>query len=465
MNIYNIRLGHACNSSSSHSVIWFDGNPQTDETSGFGWENFVAADTESRRNYAALLVLSKLNIPYFDYGVNGAMLKAFAKEGLGVDLPEGAYIDHQSAQDKFHIPSGQYSTINMEFAKEFVSWFTNAPIAILGGNDNDDEPNPMHSINDPVPFIYSMKGKARKDPVYKCWTVFDPESGNKVRLDFSDKRAEAPDRSSLPELVDLKISDYCPYDCSFCYMGSTINGKHGDINFIGSIVDKLRDMQVFEVAIGGGEPTLHPQFIEITEWISNFANCNFTTKSLAWLRDPEQAKHIVKNCSAFAFSVGYDSDIEKLYNAWHPYKDSIQAVAQVVVETMPDWQLERILLEAKRFQIPVTLLGFKETGRGGSFEKVKCDWKKVVKKAGYKSIGIDTVLAKELPPEFDKTFFHTKEGAWSMYVDAVEKTAGPSSYCAEEDKVSILTYASYDKNKEYPRCSDLSEIFTGLNPQ
>lgn len=216
MKIHNIRFGHACNSSSTHSVVWMgDQELVTDEKDHFGWGYFTAADEESRRNYAMALVAAnvRLDIPW-NYPGRKEAEAAILRSLLGQE-PTDAQVDHQSVIRFPHAGN----MVNPEFVREFVEWFATAPIAVLGGNDNDDEVHPAAALTEPVDFIDRFTGIARKDPTYDFWTVFNPVSGTKVRFSFKDR--QTPTRASLPELVDLKITDFCPFDCAFCLDPST----------------------------------------------------------------------------------------------------------------------------------------------------------------------------------------------------------------------------------------------------
>jgi sulfatase maturation enzyme AslB (radical SAM superfamily) len=68
-----------------------------------------------------------------------------------------------------------------------------------------------------------------------------------------------------PEFYDIKITGNCDGGCSYCYMDSK-SENHYD-NIIGKTRDFFNAMPKeklpFQVAIGGGEPTSHPDFIEL----------------------------------------------------------------------------------------------------------------------------------------------------------------------------------------------------------
>lgn len=458
MNIFNIRYGFACNSSSSHSLIFWDKPPESDEDSEFGWQYFTAADEHSRRRYASLLLKNVFKVPVDDYNL-AEKTREFIITQLGGDFsPDYGYIDHDS--DGLVMPTDHRGNVNTEFAQEWLEWFTKAPLAILGGNDNDDVVHPAYSqekeeiIYRRYPYATGVYGIARKDPQYNFWTVFNPTNGTKLR--FSFENTETPTRASTPELVDIKITDYCPYNCGYCYMGSTIKGTHADNYLLGRLVRLMSELNVFEVAIGGGEPTLHPYFDDFV--LSLHANGivpNFTTRNLSWLRDPVRAKAITEVCGAFAFSVDESSKVREAYATWLPYQDKIKLNIQVVPGAMWPDRLEDILQTCKTLHIPVTLLGYKSTGRGGE-PKYDYDWMAIVKKVGLSRVTIDTLLAKDLPADVPPIFYHTQEGAWSMYIDAVTGRAGASSYSENLTSFSL---------NDYYLEGAIRKIFTELTPE
>ena len=82
---------------------------------------------------------------------------------------------------------------------------------------------------------------------------------------------------TYPEFYDVKITDYCEGNCSYCYMDSTCKGKHHTdiLGKIDSYFGKMSDNErPFQVAIGGGEPTTHPEFIEC---LAKFSDLGIST--------------------------------------------------------------------------------------------------------------------------------------------------------------------------------------------
>lgn len=91
-----------------------------------------------------------------------------------------------------------------------------------------------------------------------------PETGVTFRwgADFSQNPYIAP----WPELADISISNYCTNGCSYCYRKSSEDGKFMSIEDYRFALQELTSEKygsIFQVALGGGEPLLHPDFNEI----------------------------------------------------------------------------------------------------------------------------------------------------------------------------------------------------------
>lgn len=471
MNIFSVRKGFATNSSSSHSVIEVKNengkfNVFTDEYQDFGWEFFTAADTPSKQNYIAGCVSANLH----QLGLSD---KALAKEMihiLGEDLASSGSnvsVDHQSM---ITLPrTWDNKSLNKEFIKDLLDYIAQERVVIVGGNDNTDEEH--HLIQNSTPGKTNKLDRegsnkhyiARKDKDY--WTVFNRTNGEKVRFSFTSDIA--PTKATAPELADIKITDFCPYDCDFCYQNSTLKGQHAKMEDIEKIVKELAKNQVYEVALGGGETTLHPNFVEILKLFKeNDIVPNFTTKNFNLLRQ-SNATDIVEHCGAMAFSVQSVDDIFKVKSAFMDFEQqnkietdsygynrkdnktspwSPKITFQMVMGVMDDKEFESMINLITDFGARVTLLGYKDNGRGSSFAPHDysnwLDFIAETKESNNITVSIDTALATEfekeiLAKDIDKRTFHTNEGAFSVYIDAVKMRFYPSSYVGLENSVSF----------------------------
>lgn len=489
MNLINVRFGFATNSSSTHSVVVLpEGTPMpaTDEWKDFGWEYFTAADEKSKQKYALLTIRSAISnslrsaglLSWGDKGdLTGYLMNQWFDAGIDTSLDYRAYgdggIDHQSVIGLPMRWDGK--NIDIQFAQAFMDSMMESNVLILGGNDNDERSHHLSSLGEEWPLIAKamlpLEGVCpsvvRYDAAYDYWTAFNRYNGTKIR--FRMKSDEPIEKASYPELVDIKITDMCPFACAFCYMGSTNSGLHGQTAIIHSLIAELASKQVFEIAIGGGEPTMHPDFIDILKSARDrHVVPNFTTKNLGWLRDPKQWPKIIEYCGAFAFSADTKSQVRDLVALLDVNGISRgKATIQIIPEVMTSWTLQSVLQEAASYGLTVTLLGYKTTGRGQEYSpfKEETDWLKVVtkmKKEGLSlpRIGIDTILAANTDlSDFDDKLFTLYEGKFSMYIDAVAVKVGRSSF-AEED-----TFTSFGEkpSREWPKPGFATGVRLGYN--
>lgn len=475
----NVRIGHATNSSSSHSFIVLPNynkgyndsqtyiDPDQVVYGEFGWEWFTLESKLEKLTYLAIMVRDSMlaHVPQ-------EVATDIVRDWLGVTLDNDAYIDHQS-----RIPDESFKSYyttqfftSKKFVQAFKEWILRDDVLVLGGNDNDGD---VHRLDNGTSFTmpYDMSYntyRIRYDDKYQFWSLYNPENGNKVRFRFEDlgsnftqdEYGDTQDasfyvdkgrlryterqnigyqRSSVPELVDLKVTDYCSFGCKFCYQGSTEEGKHADDMFVRHILRSLGKLGTFEVALGGGETTDYPYFEEIMQVARNEGIIpNFTTKSFEWLKDEERAKRILNLCGAFAFSISGVNDIDKLM----AYKEILgfkheKVNLHVVMGTVTRDRFKKILEKAKENSLRVTLLGFKLVHRGVDYKIIDYDWWydvcSEVYENGYSGVSVDTSMIEQYRDLLynrgvPSWMYHYRDGTFSAYIDCVDQTIAPSSY-------------------------------------
>lgn len=438
MKLANLRYGFACNSSSTHSVVVHKKKeklPYNNKSNGdFGWDDFILRSDAAKRSYLKSILFSRLVSE-----VGEVVAKSAADQYLEGQIGD---IDHQSLM----IIPREFGTKNicLDFFQEMVQYVLRDDVVIYGGNDNQERTLPSSNVDwhKKVPKdtkAVSWIGRAQDD----WWILFDRDTGLKITVSFKDNPAEYK-YANIPELVDLKITDVCPYACVYCYQGSTHKGAHGEK--LESWVSALAHAGVFEVAIGGGEPTLHPEFTRLLESKKKYAYgsamgdliLNFTTRNFEWLQ--VHADLVSATCGAFAVSVDKQSDVERLLKLFAGTDLRNKCTVQYVMGAADDYDFERILEACGEEGLPLTLLGYKMTGRGATAKKKSLirvvlqeglDWIKAVKKAK-STIAIDTALAARVPKgTFPEYMIRRTEGTHSMYIDMVTQQAGISSYHSE----------------------------------
>lgn len=441
LTIHKIRLGLATNSSSTHSLVILPGGAADDADHGeFGWDFFTAGSRERKMRYLACQLRSSLL-----QVTNHDMAHTVAQAWTGVELaPYEDYDDYVDHQSHWTLPlTWDAKGVDRAFFEELKAFLMRDDVVVLGGNDNDEASHPLdggRGFRLAVPIEESCRNLVcRKDGDH--WTMFDRSTGTKIRMSFADGQAVEPAKASAPELVDIKITDYCPFDCEFCYQDSTQQGQHAPKGRLERLAWSLSQMNVFEVAIGGGEPTLHPNFVDVLRTFrSHGVVPNFTTKNLAWLNDHTLRPKILELAGAFAYSVENWQDVEKLASLRDVYEiPNRQLNCQYVMGTSSLSDFRVLLREAKERKIRLTLLGYKQNGRGSEYEpRDYADWPKILKEIhdepGYGlKIGIDTALAAGYQSQLGdlgvpRWCYEIEEGKFSMYVDAVAWKTARSSY-------------------------------------
>jgi len=99
-------------------------------------------------------------------------------------------------------------------------------------------------------------------PAQHYKTVFSKKTGFFVRLE-EDGYEEPSWAEDGPELLDLSITNYCERCCDFCYRGANPSGKHMALEDVLNVVTQAKEAGVLQIALGGGNPNQHPQFVEV----------------------------------------------------------------------------------------------------------------------------------------------------------------------------------------------------------
>jgi MoaA/NifB/PqqE/SkfB family radical SAM enzyme len=449
----------------------------TPDYGSYGWENFTLTSNERKMHYLAVQV--KLNLIRM---ANEDIANAVIREWLGVDLGDGKLYDDHSVdhQSVWTLPvSWDGKGIDKQFVEALSAFIQRDDLVVLGGNDNSDG-HPLHregsgNFSLPVDSYEMGSGSVcRYDQIGRYWTMFNRQTGAKMRFDLERNQSSVdPEFAQFPELIDIKITDFCDAGCAYCYQGSTPKGEHAEDCYW--LIKALGKMKVFEVAIGGGEPTKHPEFADILRRFRySHIVPNFTTKSTEWMENDKRLENILKEAGAVGFSIASVADINKLveivgeklvrYDPWSRERGTFSF--QYVMGSTNQREFLAILNRVAELNGRITLLDFKPVGRGAKFKPHDyTGWlgrvKTVVddKGSGHLHIGIDTPLAarhqKDLErEEIPKWMYEIEEGRFSMYIDAVNMKVGPSSYCDPKLMVDLKC-----ENREDHYYAEIGSIF------
>lgn len=147
-------------------------------------------------------------------------------------------------------------------------------------------------------------------------SFFNSKSGFFARI--PDKGERDPFWSPHgPELMDISITNWCDKGCAFCYKSSTKRGEHMRLEDYKNVIDQAAEMGTFQVALGGGNPNQHPNFVEIIEYTASKGIVpNYTTNGRGLSADILEATQ--KFCGAVAVS------------AYQPYDETAQTIRTLV---------------------------------------------------------------------------------------------------------------------------------------
>ena len=285
--------------------------------------------------------------------------------------------------------------------------------------------------------------------------IADQESGMTFRWGKTLK--DNPSFAPVPELVDISISNHCSKGCDYCYRDSNPNHSFMTLDDYKSVLSSLNHQKygnVFQVALGGGEPLEHPEILEILDITRQFNIVpNFTTNG------ENITQSIIDNISgkvgAVAVSLNNMKDIGnskiKLL-----VKGGIRTNIHYVIDRNNLRQAIQILMgnfnkELKGINA-IIFLTFKPSGRGSSEnvlvnDSELSDFLNLIDNNKTScNIGFDACFVPMLM-RFTKTnidFIDSCEvGYFSVYIDE-NLMVSPCSFSKNKDSYSLKEFDFYD---------------------
>lgn len=459
--IRNFRNRWATNSSSTHSVIYKNKDELMKDLNVLELNFFdrfdetIAASKEAKIKYIAFNL-------FWDEELMDILCKIYPTMQQYVDL----CIEQQKKEDNgeisyFDREYGMYNRGTLSFGDtrdfhcelDYIrTIIDNDDIAIVGGSDE-------------LEFVYDILNEHKEfpksdyynDTIIKngnYWVSYSPQ-GKRLRFSLHDK----PLKPDYPELIDLHITNQCEHNCSFCYQDSNKKAQHADIKFIKKLFDSLDNLYNprIEFAIGGGNILLYPDLEELFEYLNNkghFINTTLNAKDLPTLANNKKLFNLFnKYVKGVGISVSSMEDVTlaKRFAEKHitgisdegeyiDSKENIEFKPYAVIHLIPEYlgfEKSTEYVNTLRHYYSFLFLGYKRLGRGLNISAPKLteeELKILCNRTG--STSIDTCFANTYRESLEK-FFSTRntityyEGEFSMYVDAVNKTAYKSSYQKE----------------------------------
>lgn len=181
-----------------------------------------------------------------------------------------------------------------------------------------------------------------------------------------------------PILADINITNKCNLYCPHCYVNSSQDGKEMSWPDFHLVVRECKKAGILQVAIGGGEPTLHPLFVDFLKEIRKqniVPNITSNGKILSW----KIAYAMAKYAGAVALS------IEEIGNKFEqrrnfPFQDFLKSVKklkaagvklvfQVVISKGNLSRVNQTVKEMVKYNpYGILFLAYKPQGRGKQYD-------------------------------------------------------------------------------------------------
>ncbi|MFA4852170.1 MAG: radical SAM protein [Bacteroidales bacterium] len=148
-----------------------------------------------------------------------------------------------------------------------------------------------------------MKVRIEPDGVH----CYDRVSGLHILID--EIKTNLDHYSLAPRTVSIAITDKCDFECSYCHVNLKNNFLEKDV--IINYCKTLDNFGTFDIAFGGGEPTLHPDLIEICQQVWNETNLGISITTHGHHLSPDKINSLMGRISLLRFSI---DGIEPIYS-------------------------------------------------------------------------------------------------------------------------------------------------------
>lgn len=266
---------------------------------------------------------------------------------------------------------------------------------------------------------------------------------------------------SLPENIDMKLSNRCPIGCIYCHERSTPDGDVPNLNeWIDTpFFNSLRPGS--ELALGGGALSSLPMnsFQDFLDYLSRIEIVTNITVNQREIDNPDFRDFVKDNLnkkSIFGVGISYYGKSEGLEEMIRLHRNNV--VVHVINGLLTKDDVDYL----SKLNCKILILGYKNFGRGAdcsdNFLKIIENNKKYLEseilrlKHLFKSISFDCLAVEQLnlskkvnSDEWDKLYMGD-DGKFTMYVDIVSRKYGVNSITPESkrhsftpnDKVSTL---------------------------
>lgn len=101
--------------------------------------------------------------------------------------------------------------------------------------------------------------RLHRDKAQNYYYIFDHKTGVAARWNSSGSNPFW--RKDGPELLDISITNFCERECDFCYRKANRCGCFMEVSLFENIIQQAENAGIQQVALGGGNPNQHSEFI------------------------------------------------------------------------------------------------------------------------------------------------------------------------------------------------------------
>lgn len=259
------------------------------------------------------------------------------------------------------------------------------------------------------------------------------EDGTKIR--YNDADVLIPE---FVESMDIKISNFCPYNCNICHEKSNVTGKMAELlndDEINTFIDSLHEYT--ELAIGGGAVTYHKQLIPFLEKLKEKKIIpSITVNQREFYDNGSLISKLIEQKLIYGLGVSYYKKDEELFN-------EILKLPNVVIHLIAGYHSNDVFKYFANKKAKILILGYKQFGRGKDFYSefsnvVDTNIKELSKilpelidkceVVSFDNLALKQLDVKRLISDEEwNEFFMGNDGEYTMYVDLVNKECAKSS--------------------------------------
>ncbi len=85
---------------------------------------------------------------------------------------------------------------------------------------------------------------------------------------IENREAKSVETSIALQSLHIDITDSCPLKCTQCYKKEN-KDVFLDLNYFKGLIDEAVKLNVFQIAIGGGEPLMHKRLIDMVKYVAD----------------------------------------------------------------------------------------------------------------------------------------------------------------------------------------------------